>query len=98
MILDTDPVGHLNQRVTLQGIARDAALGAVVLLSDGTPVYIRGLDGWEAALDRKRIRVTGVLKSHKLAPDPEVNDRGEVSHGMFGDALVLEDATWEEVR
>ncbi len=96
MILNTDPTKHLDQVVTLEGTARDAALGAVVLLSDGTPVFIRGLDGWEARWDRRRVRVTGVLRSQKLAPDPEVNDQGEVSHGMFGDALVVEDATWEE--
>lgn len=96
MILDTDPTQYLDQVVTLEGTARDAALGAVVLLSDGTPVFVQGLDAWDTRWDRKRVRVTGMLRSRKMAPDPEVNDKGEVSHGMFGDSLVLEEATWEE--
>ncbi|MCS6916027.1 MAG: hypothetical protein RMK29_13400 [Myxococcales bacterium] len=94
--LDTDPTQFINQRVTLVGTARDAASGAVVLLSDGTPVYIRGLDYWDRGWNWKRIRASGVLREAKLAPDPEVNQQGEVSHGMYGDALVLEGATWEE--
>jgi hypothetical protein len=94
-MIDTDPTHLLNQTVTLVGIARDAASGAVVLLSDGTPVYIKGLPYWEDRWDRKRIKVTGTLRDSKLAPDPEVNEKGEVSHGMYGDVLVLENATWE---
>ena len=93
---DTDPTHMLNQRVTLVGIARDAHSGAAVLLSDGTPIFVEGLDEWDEAWDRKRIKIEGLLTERALAPDPEVNAKGEVSHGMFGDALVLRSATWEE--
>ncbi len=95
MILKTDPTRYLGQVVTLEGTARDAALGAVVLLSDGTPVFVGGLLGWDPRWERTRVRVTGRLGLRKMAPDPEVNDKGEVSHGMFGDSLVVEEATWE---
>ena len=95
-MLDTDPSQFLDQTVTLVGVARDAHSGAVVLLSDGTPVYVVGLDEWDEQWNRKQIKITGTLRKRELAPDPEVGPNGEVSHGMFGDALVLEDAVWEE--
>ena len=95
-MIDTDPTDFLDQTVTLVGIARDAHSGAVVLLSDDTPVYIVGLNYWDDEWNRKRIKITGVLRDSELAPDPEVGPDGEHSHGMFGDALVLEDAVWEE--
>lgn len=95
-MIDTDPTKYLGQTVTLVGVARDAHAGAVVLLSDGTPVYVAGLDSWDVRWDRRRVKVTGVLRERKLAPDPEVGPHGEVSHGMEGDALVIDDAKWED--
>lgn len=95
---DKDPTAHLNQTITVQGVARDAHAGAVVLLSDGTPIFIGGLQSWEPALEWKTVRATGTLRDGKMAPDPEVNAKGEVSHGMYGDALVLEHAKWETAQ
>lgn len=95
--LDKNPSHLVGQRVTLVGIARDAHQGAVVLLSDDTPVYLRGVFAWDDDWDRKRVRVTGLLKKRKLAPDPTTNAKGEVSHGMYGESLVIEEPTWEEV-
>ena len=94
--IDTEPAHLVGQTITLVGTARDAHLGAVVLLSDNTPVFIDGLPMWDDQWDGKRIRVTGLLKDDSIAPDPEVNQQGEVSHGMYGDAFVLVDASWEE--
>ena len=93
-MLETDLISQVNQSITLVGIARDAHAGAVVLLEDGTPVFIKGLASWDDNWNRKQIKITGVLRERKLAPDPEVNEKGEVSHGMEGDAWVLENATW----
>ncbi|MSP63398.1 MAG: hypothetical protein EXR72_24260 [Myxococcales bacterium] len=93
--IDSDPTHMLDQTITLVGTARDGAAGAAVMLSDGTPVYVKGLTSWDDAWDRKRIRITGMLRDRKIGGDPDVNAKGEVSHGMEGDSLVLEDATWE---
>lgn len=91
-----DPSHLVNQSVTLIGSAENAALGAVVFLSDRKAVFISGLSRWDAKWHRKKVKVTGTLRRRKLAPDPEVTAKGEVSHGMQGDALTIEEATWEE--
>jgi predicted oxidoreductase len=75
--LDTDPSAQVGRTVTLVGVARDAVAGAVVLLSDRTPVYVAGVDSWDSAWDRKRVRVTGVLRLRAIAPEPKVNEKGE---------------------
>lgn len=94
-MLDTDPSALVDQPVELLGTARDAHQGAVVLLSDRTPVYIAGVPFWDDAWDGKRIVAKGVLRRRKLAPDPTVGPHGEQSHGMVGTSLVLENPTWE---
>jgi hypothetical protein len=95
-IVDADPWHLVGQQVTLAGVARDAAEGAMVLLSDRTPVYVKGLFSWDGALDRKKIVVTGTLRLSGGSDEALVNDKGEVSHGSEGDMLVIEDATWKE--
>jgi hypothetical protein len=95
-IIDADPWKLVGQQVTLAGTARDAAEGAVVLLSDRTPVYVKGLYSWADALDRKRVVVTGTLRLSGGSSEPLVNAKGEHSHGSEGDMLVIEDATWKE--
>ena len=95
MMLDTDPSDKVDQTVTLVGTARNGAAGAAVLLSDGTPVYVKGLVSWDRQWDRKRIKITGMLREKKLMPDPSVNAKGERNPGMYGEDLILEDAKWE---
>ena len=95
-MIDRNPSQYVGQKVTLQGVAYDAHSGAIVMLADRTPVYIHNLEWWEDEWDRKTINVTGTLQHKKLAPDPTVNEEGEVSHGMVGTDLVLCDATWVE--
>ena len=95
-MINSNPSHLVGQQVTLVGVAYDAHSGAMLLLSDETPVYISGLDCWDDQWDRKTLHVSGTLKRKELAPDPEVNAAGEVSHGMFGSSLVIHDATWDE--
>ncbi len=96
-MIETNPKQLVGQSITLAGLAENAHQGALVTLSDGSEVYVAGLRRWDKSLLGKRVKLTGRLQREKLAPDPEVNDRGEVSHGMWGSSLVLSEATWELV-
>jgi hypothetical protein len=95
-MIDRNPSHLLGQKVTLVGVAYDAHSGAMLLLSDETPVYISGLDCWDDQWDRKKLHVSGTLTRKELAPDPEVSEKGEHSHGMLGSSLIISDATWTE--
>ncbi len=81
---------------TINGTARNAKMGAVLLTDDRTPIYIDGLESWSGTgLDGKSIEVTGKLCLRSLAPDPVVDDDGAVSHGLQGDSYVFENANWK---
>ena len=81
--------------VTLVGTAHDAALGAVLVRTDGAPVYLDGLPSWPPTLRGRRVRATGTLVERQLAPDPDHDDRGAIRHGIAGPSLVLVAATWQ---
>lgn len=85
---------QVNQRATVQGVARDAHAGAVVLTEDRTPVYIAGLSEWAGGLSGQPVAVSGVLRRRSVAPTPQVGADGGISHGIEGDSWVIEDATW----
>lgn len=85
---------QVDQQVTLRGTARNAHLGAVLVMEDRTPVYIDGLDGWNDAFDFQSVAVTGTLRFRSVAPNATVDDDGAISHGMAGANYVFEDATW----
>jgi len=91
-----DPSDHLDGKVAFVGIAQNEKTGACVILSDGSPVYILNLDYWDKMLDRKQIKLTGILRWKKLFPDPFVNDKGEHTAGKLGSDFCLEEAAWEE--
>jgi len=86
---------HLvDQEVTINGCARDAFLGAVVLMADRTPIYVDGLAEWQDDIEGEDIQATGILRRRSLAPDPVVDEDGAVSHGVEGRNYVLEGASW----
>ena len=78
--------------VTLTGTAGNGAYGAFVYV-DECPYYIAGLHGFDDDTYGKRITVTGVLRVQKAHVE-EDEAPGEHSHGLTGDALVIENATW----
>ena len=82
----------LGTQVTIDGTARNAALGAVVVGEKGMPIYIDGLERWDRAIDGKPVSVTGKLQ--KIAPDDVVDANGVYSHGAPGSRFVLEQASW----
>lgn len=83
----------VGQKVTLDGTARNAHQGAV-LVTDDEPVYIDGLESWSGKFSNQRVRVTGKLEQRSIAPTPVTGPGGEVSHGIEGDSYVLENASW----
>jgi hypothetical protein len=78
--------------VTLTGIAGNGAYGAFVYV-DERPYYIAGLHGFDDDTYGKRITVTGVLRVQRAHVE-EDEPPGEHTHGLTGDALVIEDPTW----
>ena len=84
-----------NQTVTLEGVAQNARLGAIVLLEDYTPVYLDGIEEWDEQIVEKSVAVTGVLRRQSLAPKATVTVQGEASHGIDGESYVLENPEWK---
>ncbi len=88
----------VGQNVVLDGTARNAKAGAVVVVEpDESPVYLSGLTEWPEGLDGKKVRVEGTLTEQKWIPDP-VAPNGEISQGAEGNQWVLEASKWEEVH
>jgi hypothetical protein len=88
----SDLTQKVDSKVTVEGVARNAALGAVVLMDDRTPVYVDGVEAWDKAVDGKKISASGTLR--RRSAGSLVNDRGEYSHGVPGDRYVLEQPSW----
>lgn len=87
-----------DKTVTLKGTARDAKAGAVILIEDNVPIYIRGLHGWPDELFGMQVSVSGLLKLVKLIPDPVMTEDGGHSTGAWGKNWVLENAEYEEIK
>jgi hypothetical protein len=85
---------RLGESITVEGVARDAKGGAVVVV-DGTPLSLAGLERWTRELDGAAVRVTGTLRERVHPPLP-VGSNGERSAGAEGSELVLESPRWEK--
>lgn len=81
--------------LVIEGVALDAALGAVVREDGGQTHHLFGLHAWPSEVYGKRVRVTGTSGTADLAPDPTRDADGGYSHGMVGRAGGLYDARWE---
>ena len=94
---ETPKVDELvGKRVTIEGTARDAKGGAVLLTTDGEPVYIGGLDSWPEELFGKPVVVSGRLVRRQYLPEATVDESGAWSQGTTGgQQLVLEEAAWK---
>jgi len=54
-------VARLGQLVTVEGVAQDAKLGAMLLIGGSRTIWIDSLDAWPPEARGKRVRVTGKL-------------------------------------
>ena len=84
----------MEQRIIINGRALNAKLGAIVQTDSKHVVYVAGLDDWDDTVLGELIRVTGIPIRPKLAADPQVDEIGGISSGIYGDSDVLEGATW----
>ena len=82
------------RRVTLQGTAKDAKAGAVLVVADDRPIYLDGLDSWPKEALGKKVQASGILVTRKYIPDP-VNENGEISQGAEGEQWVLAKVQWK---
>lgn len=82
-------------RVELEGVARDAKGGAVLVADDGRVVYLEALPSWPEAVEGTRVRASGILARMKYIPSPAVADDGAISQGAEGLQDVLRQAEWE---
>ncbi|MEH1896859.1 MULTISPECIES: hypothetical protein [unclassified Nostoc] len=91
---ELDFADKINQKTTIQGIAQNASLGAVLMTDDYTPVYLDGIPEWDSNIAESEIVVTGILRRRSIAPKATINPKGEVSHGVDSDSYILESPTW----
>ncbi|MBM4393337.1 MAG: hypothetical protein FJ090_19625 [Deltaproteobacteria bacterium] len=83
---------QVGTQLTIEGTARNAMAGAVVLTADRTPIYVDGLERWDLAFDGKRVSACGTLR--KRGGDDVVDASGVQSTGISGDHFVLEQPSW----
>lgn len=86
----------IGQEVSLNGVARDAKGGAVLVIEETAPVYIKGLASWTPELLGMEVLVRGLLKKEKFIPDPLIGENGGISSGAFGTQFVLVNTEWEK--
>jgi hypothetical protein len=84
----SDQVG---KNVTIEGTAKNAAAGAVVMTDDG-PLYVSGVESWDKATNGKKVSITGTVRAKDGGKMQ--NDQGEHIHGIPGEHFVIESATW----
>jgi hypothetical protein len=95
LIRGSDLEHRLNENVELIGLAQNAKCGAIVVLSDSTPIYIDKMDSWGTQWTNKRIMVTGKLGRRNLTPNAVSKD-GEKSAELSGPVFYIASASWKE--
>jgi hypothetical protein len=83
---------------TIEGLAKNAKDGAVVVSSDQTVYYIDKLQYWDEFFEGKKIKVTGYLVTDSTKNEDIVNDKGEYKTGIPGDKKLLIEAAWEIIQ
>lgn len=82
----------LDERVTVEGVARNAKLGALVQLKN-TIIYVDGLDRWPADWpEGAKVRVSGLVAKRDAPPPSD-----EISGGVSGPVFLLGEPRWERL-
>jgi len=90
-ILDEKDVG---KKVTVFGVAKNAKLGAIVLV-ERQPVYLKDKNEWDASILNQTIQVTGTVRSFALPQAAQKNGEWSAGAGQTVKVFRLEDFTWE---
>ncbi|MHA1785331.1 MAG: hypothetical protein ACTSVE_09035 [Candidatus Helarchaeota archaeon] len=83
--------------ITLTGIAGNSKAGACFKVGD-IVYYIDGMDSWQDNMLDKEIVVSGNIVTKRIFPDVKIDENGGISQGMRGEALVIENAKWKQVK
>ena len=85
---------HFDSVVKVSGkAATDPKGGVMVVLDDGTPVYIPEMKNWPAPMDGRRVSITGVLHRVPAPPAAQATPAAAPSHGE--DRFILNAVRWE---
>ena len=95
---DNDIDKMIDQNVTLIGTAKNAKAGAILITTENSAIYIKGLDYWAPELLNQQLTVSGVLKREKFIPDPVIDKSGGISTGAYGIQLILDNAEYSIVE
>jgi hypothetical protein len=89
-----DLTRQLEKLVTVEGCARDAGAGAIVLQANSEPIYVAGLETWG---DKEGITVTvsGILRRRAVIAISTLDEEGAISHGLDSAVFVIDDPTWK---
>jgi hypothetical protein len=88
------PSNMVSKEITIEGLAKNAFSGPVVVDEKGEAFYLSNLEEWPAEVLGKRVSVSGIAAVSKLAPDPNSAGDGVIGHGMAGTSSRLRNASW----
>lgn len=82
----------------IEGLARDAKGGAVVLGDDGSVVYVTRLPAWPSEVQGRRVIVAGRIASEQYIPAVRVDADGAISQGAAGHQRVIHATRWRLIE
>lgn len=92
MALDTvNWSAHLNNEITVSGLAQNAKLGALLMTGPNDAILIRGLSEWDTQTEGKKVRVVAIVRRMPGAPKAEGPKSTQMQGTASGrDTWVLE--------
>ncbi len=85
---------HADELRTIEGWARDAKGGALVLCDDGSTLYVAHLTAWPSELHGRRVIVEGTIASEQYIPEAQIDAKGAISQGAVGRQQVIHATRW----
>lgn len=85
---------HADELRTIEGWARDAKGGAVLLSDDGSTLYVAHLPAWPSELHGRRVIVEGTVASEQYIPEAQIDAKGAISQGAVGRQQVIHATRW----
>lgn len=83
------------KKITIEGKALNAKLGAIIETNNGEVFYIIGIDEWPGDVTGKMVKATGSVTSEFHNPTNLKTENGAYKTGISGEKVNLYDAKWE---